>query len=117
MKATLITAGSIITVLSALFAFNWSGVIQFGSSLNFMYNHAEQLEHVLTDGHDVLKMQKKVDSLENVVKVLANRDSLIHAMELINRGKYPYDSVYLESESGHLFITTVEEHFINSHND
>jgi hypothetical protein len=111
------------TVVGAL-TINWAGIIKFGHSMNFVYENADELDHIVEDFHDVLSMQDqinaaniKIDSLNYKLFVASNRDSLIHIIELLNRGKIPYDSIWRKSESGHWYVTTVDKHFREEHNN
>ena len=67
--------------------------------------------------NEVSENEHKIDSLYNVLFIASNRDSLIHIIELLNRGKLPYDSIWRKSESGHWYLTTVKNHFENEHHD
>ena len=120
IKLLSVIVGIVSTGIAA-FTINWQGVIQFGTSVNFLYENVEHLEHMLDDGHEVLGMKEAIKKLDHQVDsiglVLANRDSLIHIIELFNRGKMPYDSIWRLSESGDWYKTTVEYHYKFEHND
>jgi hypothetical protein len=118
------TVLGIISTVGAIIAVPWGGVIQFGSGVIFLQDNYDELEHVLDDYHQVLSLDSKInstqaelDSVMNVLFVVANRDSLIHVMELMNRGKLPYDSIWRISESGHWYRTTIQNHYENEHHD
>lgn len=107
-----------------LISIDWGAIVRFGTSVNFLYENVEELEHVLDDyhnvlglGHDVEICMAEIDSLNNKLKVLENRDSLIHVISLLNRGKFPYDSIWIKSQSGHYYKTTIEKHFKEEHHD
>ena len=113
-------AGLVFGVLSV----DWGGVAKFGTAVNFLYDNHADIEHLIDDYHSNLGLTNSVDTLrlefdelkeELFVKV--NRDSLIHIIELFNRGKQPYDSIWRLSESGHWYKTTVENHYKFEHND
>lgn len=115
---------SVISVLIGVFTVDWGSLVKFGSSVNFLYENVEELEHSLDDYHAVLGLQSEltvaqnqIDSLKNVLFVVSNRDSLIHVIELMNRGKLPYDSIWRKSDSGHWYLTTIDNHFNVEHHD
>ena len=90
----------------------------------FLYEHADELDHVLDDYHKVLAMQKDIDnahaeldSLKIVLFETESRDSLIHVIELLNGGKFPYDSIWHLGPSGYRYETTVEKHFNEEHDN
>ena len=123
IKLISIAAGVVGTVFTA-FSINWGGVAKFGHSVNFLYENIDEIEHVLTDYHDVLGLthdveicMAQIDSLKHELFIRTSRDSLIHVIELFNRGKMPYDSIWRLSDSGHWYKTTVENHYKYEHND
>jgi len=110
--------GAIIGIISV----DWGGVVQFGQASVFMYENAEELEHMVDDYHIVLGMQSEIershaqiDSLKRVLFETQNRDSLIHVIELLNRGKHPYDSIWLKGPSGVYYETTITRHYKVDH--
>jgi hypothetical protein len=112
----------IVSTAIGLVSVNWGALAKFGTSVSFLYDNVEHLEHMLDDGHEVLGMTSEIarcnaqiDSLKNVLFVISNRDSLIHVIELLNRGKLPYDSIWRKSNSGHWYLTTVDKHFNEEH--
>lgn len=114
----------IVSTGIAVFTVDWAGVIKFGHSVNFLYDNVDELEHVLDDYHTVLGLgnkvgsaQEQLDSLKQALFITTSRDSLIHVLELMNRGKLPYDSIWRKSESGHWYLTTIKYHYDFEHND
>ena len=108
-------AVSIISVAIGIFTVPWANVVQFGHSVNFLYNNVEEIEHILDDYHQLLPLRSELDSVKKVLFETKNRDSLIHVIELLNGGKYPYDSIWHLGPSGYRYETTIEKHFNEEH--
>ena len=123
MKLLAVAAGLVGTAITA-FTVDWGSVAKFGHSVNFLYEHIDEIEHLLDDGHQQLNLNTEVadiridvDSLNYKIFIVSNRDSLLHIIDLFNSGKLPYDSIWRKSESGHWYLTTVKNHFENEHHD
>ena len=106
-----------ISILVGALTIPWGRVAEFGTSVNFLYENHAELEHILEDYHDLLSLRAELEDLEKLVNIVTNRDSLLHVLELLDRGKFPYDSLWLKSQSGHPYETTIEEHFDAEHHD
>jgi hypothetical protein len=127
MKLLAILAGLVGTAFTA-FTVDWGTVAKFGHSVNFLYEHIDEIEHLLEDGHVQLDAQVEVKAVINALRIdvdsinyklfiVSNRDSIIHIVDLFNRGKFPYDSLWIRSQSGHYYKTTVKAHFEDEHHD
>lgn len=115
-------AVSIVSVVLGIITIDWSSTVKFGHSVVFLYEHVEEIDHVLDDYHQILGMQveidkahRELDSLKRVLFETKSRDSLIHVIELLNGGKYPYDSIWHLGPSGYRYETTIEKHFNEEH--
>ena len=117
-------AVSVASVIIGVLTINWSGVIKFGHSVNFLYDNVEEMEHILDDFHQVLSLEqqiaesnRQIDSLKKVLFETRSRDSLISVISHLNRGKFPYDSIWVKGPSGTWYMTTMEKHFTEDHED
>ena len=104
--------GIIIGILSV----DWGAVARFGHASVFLYDNVEEVEHLVEDQHLVFDMNQDIVGLHKIIDSLEHKqDSLEHIVRLFNRGKLPYDSIWRKSESGHWYLTTVENHINNEH--
>ena len=106
---------SIISVTIGIFTVPWASVIQFGHSMKFVYEHAADMEHIVDDYHELLPLRDELDSVKRVLFETKNRDSLISVISHLNRGKFPYDSIWVKGPSGVWYMTTMEKHFTEDH--
>ena len=107
---------SIVTAIIGIISVDWGSVARFGHSITFLYERVDEIDHLLSDFHEILSLQSEVDyTHKKIDSLIYVNDSLSHSLELVNAGKYPYDSIYRVGPSGYGFVTTVEKHFNEEH--
>lgn len=98
--------GAIITGVIAIGG-NWSEISEMMRKTDIIYEHADELEHMINDSHEVL--QYRAEHTRDYVEMRHRIDSLENIIELMERGKHPYDSIWVQYPNGTWHLTTIED--------
>ncbi len=105
--ASLLTAGAGIL-------YKWDDISKFTYRTNYLYGHVDTLKHLIDDHHEVLHLNNRIELFgANYLKTKKEVDSLKMVIKMIEIGKFPYDSIWVKSRSGHFYKTTVKDYLSN----
>ena len=91
--------------------YKWSDIAAFTHKTEFLYKHVDEIEHLIEDNHEVLALREKLHAVElRLLGETKRADSLSFVIRIINTGKYPNDSIYMKSKSGHYYTTTIDDY-------